>query len=192
MRFSAVIIYKKRCTEESMKDIHSHLLPGVDDGAQSLDDALVMAAMAAENGTDSIVLTPHCNIPGSPPNYPSLELYKLYDGLLHSVRRMNIPVKLYLGAEIYWTDDVPDLMDSHSLLSIAGSRYMLFEFPFEERTDNISRSLARIAAKGIVPVIAHPERYSAVQNYPEILASWFSMGYVIQLNKDSITGRLGS
>ena len=86
---------------------------------------------------------------------------------------------------------MPELLKSNQLVTLAGSDYLLVEFFFDEDLAYMDDMLSAIAAQGLTPVIAHPERYEAVQNTPYIIERWFAGGYIIQVNKGSILGRLG-
>lgn len=175
-----------------MIDIHCHILPEVDDGADSMEDALEMAWMAADSGVTTIVATPHCNLPGaSRKNYISKDLEHRFRQLRSSIQQTEIPLTVLPGAEILCTPEVPELLRKGELLTLAGSDYLLVEFFFDENLDYIDEMLATIAAEGLTPVIAHPERYEVIQHTPYIIERWFRNNYVIQLNKGSILGRLG-
>lgn len=175
-----------------MVDIHCHILPLVDDGADSMEDAVEMARMAAESGVRAIIATPHCNLPGDgEKNFISETLLQRFIQLRQAIRAAGIPLDIHPGAEVFCAPDVPDLLAKHSLLTLAGSRYLLVEFFFDESLDYMDDMLQSIAATGRIPVIAHPERYEAVQHLPRIVERWFRNGYIIQLNKGSILGRLG-
>ena len=174
-----------------MIDIHCHMLPCVDDGADSLDTALLMASMAAENGTDTVIVTPHCNIPGGPENYPTRAMLDRFLALRSAIDSAQIPLKVYAGAEVFCTDNISELIRAKKLLTLASSRYLLVEFAFNEDSVEINSRLERIFAEGLIPVIAHPERYNAVQRDRTLPERWFAAGYVMQINKDSVFGGLG-
>lgn len=175
-----------------MTDIHCHILPFVDDGAGSMEDALEMARMAAESGVTAIIATPHCNLPyEKEKNYISQHLQEQFFRLQQAVKAEGIPVTVLPGAEVLCTPEVPELLRQGKLLTLAGSRYLLVEFFFDEDLDYMDQMLSAIASQGLLPVIAHPERYESVQRTPRIVERWFRNGYVIQLNKGSILGRLG-
>lgn len=175
-----------------MIDIHCHILPQVDDGAGSMADAIELAWMASDSGVTAIVATPHCNLPEpQQKNYASVELAQRFALLQQAVRQEGIPLSILPGAEVLCTPEVPELYSQGKLLTLAGSRYLLVEFFFDEDLDYMDGMLSDIAARGAVPVVAHPERYEAIQRNPQILQRWFADGYVIQLNKGSILGRLG-
>lgn len=175
-----------------MTDIHCHILPGVDDGAESPEEALEMARMALHSGVRTIIATPHCNLPGTAVNYRTTTLAKRFSQLRQAVQEAKIPVDILPGAEILCTPQIGRLIDEGKLLTLAGSRYLLVEFYFDEAIEEIDEMLETIRQHRLVPVIAHPERYSAVQQEPRAVGRWFRSGYVIQLNKGSILGRLGS
>jgi protein-tyrosine phosphatase len=175
-----------------MVDIHCHILPGVDDGADSLDSAVEMARMAVESGVDTIIATPHCNLPyDGDKNYISDALRRQFLQLRHAIRDAGLPLNIYAGCEVLCTPEVPALISGGKLLTLAGSRYLLLEFFFDEEPDYMDELLDCVARTGLVPVIAHPERYEAIQRAPYLVERWFRAGYVIQLNKGSILGRLG-
>ena len=175
-----------------MVDIHCHILPFVDDGADNMEDALEMARMAVDSGVDTIIATPHCNLPDAQEqNYKSARLAQRFLQLRESVEQAGIPLSIYPGAEVLCTPDVPDLLQNNQLVTLAGTNYLLVEFFFDESLSYMDDILSAIALKGIIPVIAHPERYDAVQSAPYVIERWFAAGYVIQVNKGSILGRLG-
>ena len=174
-----------------MTDIHCHILPGVDDGADSLQEALAMARMAWESGVRRIIATPHCNLPLEEGNYRSGVMTRRFNALNKAVREAGIGVEILPGAEVFATPEVPQLLREKKLYTLAGSRYLLMEFFFDEDPDTMDAILQEVAQQGYVPVIAHPERYDAVQRAPHMAARWFGSDYVIQLNKGSILGRLG-
>lgn len=174
-----------------MTDIHCHILPGVDDGAENMDEAVAMARMAWESDVRTIIATPHCNLPGEAGNYRSVAIARQFKELQKAVLDAGVDLEILPGAEVLCTPQVPRLLDEKKLITLAGSRYLLVEFFFDEHLDDIDALLEQIAARGLVPVIAHPERYEAVQQAPHAVARWFHSGYVIQLNKGSILGRLG-
>lgn len=175
-----------------MVDIHCHILPYVDDGADSMEQALEMARMAVDSGVDTIIATPHCNLPHAEEhNYKSARLAQRFLQLRESVNQAGIPLSIYPGAEVLCTPDVPKLLEQGQLVTLAGTQYLLVEFFFDEDLAYMDDMLQAIASQGIIPVIAHPERYEAVQHTPFVVERWFAAGYIIQINKGSILGRLG-
>lgn len=175
-----------------MVDLHCHILPNVDDGAETMEDALGMARMAAASGVTHLIATPHCNLPYSEPkNYVSTSLLEQFLSLRTAIQQADIPLAIYPGAEVLCTPEVPQLIQTGKLLPLANSSCLLVEFFFDEGLAYMDNMLQAIAAEGMTPVVAHPERYETIQHSPYVLERWFRNGYVIQLNKGSILGRLG-
>ena len=175
-----------------MTDIHCHILPRTDDGAESMEDALEMARMAAESGVTHLIATPHCNLPfAEEKNFASVPLLERILKLQDRIKQAGIPLSLYPGCEVLCTPDVPALIRQGKLLTLANTNYLLVEFFFDESLAYMDDMLRAIAAEGLIPVIAHPERYDCIQRTPHITERWFRNGYIIQLNKGSILGRLG-
>ena len=174
-----------------MIDLHCHILPGLDDGAESPEVALEMAALAAESGVTHIFATPHCNTRDERRNYRSLELIDAYHALQEALDHFRIPVMILPGAEVLARGRFDDHLAAGDFLTLNGSRYLLVEFYFDEEPEYMEDVLRGIEARGLVPVVAHPERYYAVQQAPELALRWADARRVLQLNKGSILGDLG-
>ena len=101
-----------------MMDLHCHILPGLDDGAADPGISLEMAAMAASSGVTHIFATPHCNIPGWEDNYMSNDLRDRFLGMARLLREQKIPIRLYTGAEVFVTPEVPRLIREKKLLTL--------------------------------------------------------------------------
>lgn len=174
-----------------MIDIHTHVLPGIDDGADSMDDALEMLAVASDSGVKVLVTTPHCNIPGEFDNYASEELSRLWNHLAERAKRAGIGLKLCRGMEIFATEDLPDLLAERHVWTLNGTKYFLTEFDFGEDPGFCRHILKKCADLGFCPIVAHPERYFFVQEDPEIAYEWCRSGYGLQINKGSLLGKFG-
>lgn len=175
-----------------MIDIHAHILPGVDDGADSAGTALEMARIAAQSGVRAMVATPHCGKPGAErSNFFSMELLSRVTALQKEIWNNGIELKIYPGMEVFAAENFEAWLSSGRLLPLAGSRYLLVEFYFDESPVYIARVLELIRQKGLIPVVAHPERYYCVQWEPETAYRWAREGFVLQLNRGSIQGKLG-
>lgn len=175
-----------------MTDIHCHILPSVDDGAENMAEALAMARMAEDSGVSTIVATPHCAIPGAErANVVSRELYDRFVEFRDAMAAAGIGVKLKAGAEVFCTEETPRLLREGKLLTLASSDYLLTEFYFDMPGAYMDHLLARLVVEGVRPVVAHPERYEAVQRQPEIAEEWARKGYALQMNKGSVLGRFG-
>lgn len=174
-----------------MIDIHCHILPDIDDGAESFEEALEMARMAAFTGVTEIIATPHFQ---GEPDFLELreDIHRRYLQLKEALEHWHIPVVLHEGAEVLCLPQTPELARQKLLPTLGSSRYVLTEFFFNESFGYMDDCLAQIAACGYRPVVAHPERYDTVQRDPQRLQLWADRGYVLQLNKGSILGSLGA
>ena len=174
-----------------MIDIHAHILPGVDDGAEDLRDTLEMARIAVENGISVMVATPHCNIPGVYDNYLNKRLEDTYHRVCQVLEAEEIPLQLLLGMEVFATPDLPEMLAEGKLMTINNGQYLLVEFPFEEDLDYMEMILQDVLDAGLRPIIAHAERYECIQNNVFALEKWRERGVLIQVNKGSLIGRFG-
>lgn len=174
-----------------MIDIHCHILPDYDDGAEDLEEALEMARMAALSGVTDIVATPHFN--GEPAELERLALIRRqYQILRAAIEQAGIPLKLHPGAEVLCLPETVVLADSHQLPTLADTDYVLTEFYFDESFAFMDETVSQLLQCGYKPVIAHPERYDIIQREPPLLERWARQGCVIQLNKGSVLGAFGS
>lgn len=147
--------------------------------------------MAADSGVRTIVATPHCNTRDERKNYRSAALSGAFLDLQAELDRWEIPIRILPGAEVLVRGDFGRLLEEARFPTLNHSRYLLVEFYFDEDPGLMNRELKRIERAGLVPVVAHPERYFAVQDNPSLAEAWADRGWVLQLNKGSILGDLG-
>ena len=150
-----------------------------------------MAALAVRGGTDTIVATPHCGLPGGRGNFWGPDMKERFRALVQALEEAKLPLNLLPGMEFFGGSDLKELWQQGNLLPLAGSRYLLTEFYFDESLSYMEEVFSQAVSCGLTPVAAHPERYRAVQRQPERIEAWFHQGYIIQLNKGSILGDLG-
>lgn len=175
-----------------MTDIHTHTLYGLDDGSESFEMSLKMLSMASKGGTKNIILTPHCNIPGGYLNYMNSTIAGRFEKLKDAAKEFVPDINLYLGMEVYASNDIPELIRRGMAITLNRSRYLLVEFNFEESPLYVFKVLQNIQKAAIVPVLAHPERYAFVQQEPYIVHDLIRAGIIIQINRGSILGKFGS
>ena len=168
-----------------MIDLHSHILPGLDDGARDMQEALKMAAMAADSGVTAMTVTPHC-VQGDVRG-----VYAAFERLRRQLRQARIPLELYMGMEIFGTPETAELLRQEKLVTLNGSRYPLIEFGFHTDGEEETEILKSVIRAGYRPVVAHPERYEYVQRDPELINLWYKMGCLLQINRGSLLGRFG-
>lgn len=177
-----------------MLDFHSHLMPGVDDGAADLDESRAGLAAMVDQGVGTIITTPH--IRGSLTLRTNEldrylgELDAAYE-LLATLAVTEFPgTRIERGVEMML--DIPSPCLDDPRLRLAGSSYALFEFPYMMVPPNSTVPIRTLRNAGVVPVIAHPERYSNISGNIELVESWIDAGACIQVNCGSIIGQYGS
>lgn len=175
-----------------MIDIHSHILPGLDDGARDIFDTLEMVDMAARNGVNTIIATPHCNLPGGFGNYSDEEYKECIQVVRGAVQEERIPVCILPGVEVLGTPELPEFIKQGKITTLNNSRYLLTEFLFDEDPEFVNQILDEIKELKMIPVIAHPERYKFVQRDPNLVYEWRMKGYPTQINKGSVRGKFGT
>ena len=166
-----------------MIDIHSHILPNVDDGSDSLKTSLALVIDEIKNDVDKIILTPH-NKSGRY-DMPKEELIKRFNAFKGEVENNNLNVKLYLGQEVYVCDEFYKKLENSELLTINDTKYLFIEFNYYMETD-IVKHVASIIKRGYVPVIAHVERYEYLDWH--VLYDLKMMGALIQINSSCFIG----
>jgi protein-tyrosine phosphatase len=172
-----------------MIDIHCHILPGLDDGAFSLDDSLLMARLAFENGTRGIICTPHSG------PYSVDSLIKTFKLLNRAIKYHNIPVQPFLGQEVYLTENyakqIRDLENGYPI-TINKTPYVLVEFVPSAHSRVLRDAVEQLCAGGFKPIIAHPERYGAITEDVSLAERLKTSGALLQINKGSLKGAFGS
>ncbi|HZS30121.1 MAG TPA: CpsB/CapC family capsule biosynthesis tyrosine phosphatase [Gaiellaceae bacterium] len=173
-----------------MIDLHSHVLPGLDDGASTLADALEMARAAASAGVTIVAGTPHVRH-----DYPTTpdEMEAALQEVQAAVAEEGIPVEVRGGGELdlEWLSAAP--IEDVRRFGLAGNpSYALVEFPYAGWPLGIGEELFRLRVAGITPVLAHPERNPEVQARPERLRDLVEVGALVQVTAASLDGRLGS
>lgn len=181
-------MYLWRC---AVVDIHCHILPGLDDGSDNIEESVRMARLAVDGGTKAIIVTPHSNIPDSFKNYCDRQYVDTFKALRQRLTEEKIPLKIYPGHEIFAAGNITELIRSEKLLTLNNSRYPLIEFAFKERAENVYQRLSELIAEGFTPIIAHPERYAFVAEDDFSLIRLKDMGCLLQINKGSLKGSFG-
>ena len=147
-----------------MYDLHSHILPGIDDGAKSPEDTVEMARVASEHGTKVILATPHRRDVTERWSIPYLR--ELVDDMNDRIQKEGIDLALLLGMENHIDVDLPGEISEGRALPINGSRYILVEPPFFGRPNYLEDVLFQIQIQGLTPVLAHPGAHRSVPGRP--------------------------
>ena len=174
-----------------MIDIHAHILPGIDDGSPSMDESMLMIEQAEDDGISTIFATPHTNLVRGHENYWQPDLIETYEILKQNAANYGLTIEILPGMEIYCTEQVPDLIRDGLLIGLNHTNHYLIEFDFTSDVLWCTRMINRLRRMDVVPVIAHPERYDCIQNFPNAAPLWCEMGCELQLNRGSLFGKFG-
>ena len=172
-----------------MIDFHSHILPNVDDGSRSVEETFSMIKEAEKAGFDSIISTSHY-MEGYYETQNEERSFWL-EAIEKNFKTQNINMKLYLGNEIYITENIIKLLENNKASTINNTAYVLFEFPLTVEPMNIYDLIYDMTKNKIVPILAHPERYLFVQKDPELIYELIQKGVLMQSNYGSFIGRYG-
>ncbi len=165
----------------SFTDIHSHVLHGVDDGSPDITKAIETLKNMQRMGVKSLILTPHfCKRRGYETTVEKIR--NAYEQLCEACALEYISIALYLGTEMEYSTDAVRYIREGRVLTLAGSDYLLLEFPPYVSTNTILRACKEIMQLGLTPVIAHVERYSSVLSNPKVLCVLKELGAKIQVN----------
>lgn len=172
-----------------MIDIHSHIIPNVDDGARSVEETFNILKEAQEAGFTDVILTSHFLLNYYETNAQELIFWK--KKLQEVLKKQGTKINLHSGMEIYITNQMEELLENKKILTLANSRYMLIELPLATNVKYFDYVVYYLEAKGIKPIIAHPERYKCVQKDPDIVEEYIEKGCLIQCNYGSIVNLYG-
>lgn len=175
-----------------MIDIHCHILPGIDDGAKDMTEALALINLAVADGVKRIVVTPHLHF-GRFDNYlPVIE--SSFISLKEAVNKENIQIELAYAAEVRLDSEILSLLASKQLPlygSYKNQQFMLLEFPHSHIPAGSDLLVKHLLKKNITPVIAHPERNRDLLKSPDKIKPFVRLGCWFQVTANSITGHFG-
>ena len=170
-----------------MTDIHSHLIWGVDDGAETKEQTFRLLDRAAADGIDRVICTPHIT-PGIQP-FPRERFLEHLEEAREDVQRTDLNLQLEEGAEILYTDSTSRFLREERIPTLAGTRYVLVEFLPDSRLEEIRDALHRVYATGFIPVIAHLERYSALNRTAQVAELRDQVQARVQINARTLIRR---
>ena len=172
-------------------DFHNHVIPNVDDGAADLDAALAAIETMRAQGIGHIIASPHLRASVARNLAKGDDYFARVDtawGLLEKAASSSAP-RLHRGFEILLDEPTVDL--SNPVLRLAGSSFVLVEFPFNFIPPHSADVLFNIRVQSHYPIVAHPERYADVQQNPGRVADWLKVGAYLQANAGSFLGIYG-
>jgi protein-tyrosine phosphatase len=170
-----------------MIDIHSHIMPDIDDGARSMEEAVQMAEIAAADGIEQIVSTPHM-FNGLSHNPEPSEIFERVAMLQKAIgdRLIVLP-----GNEVHISHEIAEQAKSNRVTRINNRNYMLVEFPQLTVPIGADELFYKLQLQSISPILVHPERNAQIQSRPEIVAGFVERGVLIQVTAMSVTGEFG-
>jgi protein-tyrosine phosphatase len=172
-----------------MIDLHSHILPGIDDGAGDMDTSLAMARIAVADGITRMACTPHV-VPGLYDNDFRIISSKLGE-LRQALSDRAIPLDLVIGADVHIAPDLDDRLASGVVPTLNRTRYFLLEPPHHILPPKLEEMTSRLIKAGFMPIITHPERLTWLRAHFGVIERLNEMGCLIQVTADSITGGFG-
>ena len=172
-----------------MIDFHTHILPNIDDGSRSIDETFNLIKEAKEVGFDGIILTSHYIENFYETDVPERDVW--VKAISENLGVKGIDTDLYLANEIYISENMMGLLEQRKASTINNSCYVLFELPLNEEPLNLYDVIYSLQENKLIPVLAHPERYSFVQKEPELIYDLIEKGCLMQANYGSIIGQYG-
>lgn len=172
-----------------MIDIHSHVIPTVDDGSRSVDETFKMIKEAHRAGFNGIICTSHYF-----EGYyeaKACQRQEYVDAFNKEIHKEWHNFKLYLGNEIYLTNKFADLINQGKAVPLANSKYVLFEFSLNVKPLDAIELVDQIFDQGFIPILAHPERYKFLQRDQDLLYEFAEEGVLLQCNYGSLIGQYG-
>lgn len=166
-------------------DIHSHVIWGVDDGAENEGETFKLLEEAAADGIGTIICTPHVT-PGVY-EFPEEAFLAHFAEAEDYIRRKGLPLKLYRGAEILYTNLTPRLLREGQVPTMAGTKYAMIEFSPTDTKEHIYDALQKVAGSGFIPIIAHMERYPAIGKLSQVKEMKSRFRAMVQINARSLT-----
>jgi len=171
-----------------MIDIHSHILPGIDDGARTLEESLEMAEIAAADGIEQMVATPHV-FKGISEDPEPAEVIQQVNVLQAAVAAK---LKILPGSEAHITHDIAEQVKAQRVTTINHCNYLLVEFPQVTVPVGAHDVFYKLQLQGIHPILVHPERNIQIQKQPSLAAEYVARGVFIQVTAMSIAGEFGT
>lgn len=173
-----------------MIDMHCHILPGIDDGAQTVEESMELLRAEKEQGIDKLVFTPHFH-----PERVTLEKFlsrrkDSYERLKKTDGFSDLKIETKVGAEVYYSMRIIEM--DVSGLCFEGTNYLLIELPTNSRPYGITQTMQKLLERGITPILAHVERYGYFTNDPTQLYDLVTLGCVAQVNAAAVVSGAGA
>ena len=172
-----------------MIDVHTHILPGIDDGSKDIEETFKILREACEAGFSDVFATSHY-IEGEY-EFNKTDREYIIEAIMEKVAEEGLNITIHNGAEGYISNELPNLIKEGVVPTLGESRYVLFELPLRAKVMYTNEVINNLIHMKLIPVIAHPERYELIQDEPSIAIEWVEQGALLQSNYASIIGRYG-
>ena len=174
-----------------MIDIHSHILPGIDDGPSTLDESLRMARIAVEDGIEIMIATPH-SLNGSYVNWRP-QILSACAEFNEALKKHHISLTVLPGSEVHLSPEIMDALEKNQLMTLNDTgRYLSLELPDQFIPQSVIEFIKQLKKRKITPIISHPERNKAIQHNVDLLYDFILSGALSQISAGSLTGSFGS
>ena len=174
-----------------MIDIHSHILPGIDDGPSTLEESLQMARIAVEDGIGIMIATPHC-LNGLYVNWRAHILSACAE-FNAALKKNHIPLTVLPGSEVHLSPEIMNALENDQLMTLNDTgRYLSLELPDQFIPQSVIGFIGQLKNKKITPIISHPERNPTIQHNAELLYNFILAGALSQISAGSPNGAFGS
>lgn len=174
-----------------MIDIHTHILYGVDDGVKTIDESISILKKMSQNGVTDVFLTPHYVEYSTYTSNTQNNLVK-FDKIKEKIKENNININIYLGNEIYITENIIKLLNNKEISPLGDSKYLLTELPMSGEFNGFMDIFLDLINEGYKVILAHPERYSYFYKHFNELIDIHNSGILFQVNLESIFGKYGN
>lgn len=172
-----------------MIDIHSHILPGIDDGAKDIDMTINMICNSIDNKVNKLIATPHYCLGYGEVEYREVE--DMVSNLNCLLNKKHLDVTIYPGQEVYFNSRLVEWYKEKRIGTLNNTRYMLIELPIKSFDYDTLDVLYELKVIGITPVLAHPERYYPIINNPMEINKFIDEEILFQVNSGSLSGKFG-
>jgi len=173
-------------------DFHSHILPGIDDGARSMEDSLGLIKQSVNSGVTKIIATPHINLGTFDNDLCSIQ--NAFHGLIHAVKKANLKVELAYAAEVRICPEIMPLTQSSQLPFLGkfnDNNVLLLEFPHSHILPGSDKLVNWLINNKITPMIPHPERNRELWKHPYLINDFINKGCLLQITAASLIGDFG-
>ncbi|MBS0237898.1 MAG: capsular biosynthesis protein [Proteobacteria bacterium] len=172
-----------------MIDVHCHILPGIDDGAPTIETSLEMAAALIADGVEAVVCTPHI-LPGLYHN-TGPQIRAATERLQSALAQSGLNLRLFSGSDAHISPDFLGKLRTGEILTLADSRYVLVELPMHVRPEPLKKFFFELIVAGYVPILSHPERLAWIEPHFVLIQRLALTGVWLQITSGSLLGKFG-